>query len=141
MDYAKIVMGTLGHKVFEPLFRPTPVMPSADETPYETGEVFAITRSGADAKAVLTSEGMVVLTGSILRKDIVPSCPDSVKAARENNAENINENNALMKDILFRTPSGAGAFVLGAPANGNIEWKTSDGRTLKDIETAATVEE
>jgi hypothetical protein len=141
VDYAKIVMGTLGHKVFEPLFQPTLPAPPASEAPTKVQEIFVITRNGTNAKAVLTSEGMVVLAGSVLRTDIVPSCPDSVKAARENNAENIDENNALLKDILFRTPSGAGAFVLGAPVNGNVEWKTSDGKTLKCVEAAMTTEE
>lgn len=136
IDYAKIVMGTLGHKVFEPLVEAQiPVLPT-DDMQYEKKQNFFIKRSGANAHARLTIEGIVVLTGSIIRKDIVPSCPDYVKKAREINHEAIDENGALLKDILFKTPSGASAFVLGAPTNGNMEWRTEDGTVLKDVDTA-----
>ncbi len=36
--------------------------------------------------------------------------------------------------ILFNSPSGAAAFVCGSSANGNIEWKTADGITLKELD-------
>ena len=54
---------------------------------------------------------------------------------REDNKYYIDENCVLQKDLLFRTPSGASSFVLGAPTSGNVEWKAEDGRTLKEIET------
>lgn len=59
-----------------------------------------------------------------------------MKKVREVNRENIDENEILLKDILFKTPSGALAFVLGAPTNGNMEWRTDDGKVLKDVDTA-----
>ncbi|MDR1205046.1 MAG: DUF4357 domain-containing protein [Peptococcaceae bacterium] len=34
------------------------------------------------------------------------------------------------------TLTGASAFLLGAPTNGNVEWKTEDGKTLKEIEAS-----
>jgi hypothetical protein len=138
VDYAQIVMGTLGHKVFEPLLQTTPAAPSADGTISETGAVFVINRSGTNAKGMLTSEGFVVLAGSVIRKELVPSASDSIKASRENNKESVDESGTVTKDILFRTPSGASAFVLGAPTNGNVEWKTAEGKTLKDIENEAS---
>lgn len=135
VDYAKIVMGTLGHKVFEPLSQPVHAFSATTSSAEQDSQVFFIKRSGANAQARLTSEGLVVLSGSTIRKDSVPSCPDYVKAAREANKENVDENNVLKKDILFKTPSGASAFVLGASTNGNIEWKTDKGKTLKEIES------
>ena len=98
-------------------------------------QIFYIRRNGADAKCKLTNEGIVVLAGSLIRKDYVPSCPDRVKALREENKENIDANNVLTKDLLFKTPSGASAFVFGASTNGNVELKTEEGKTLKDIES------
>lgn len=140
IDYSKIVMGTLGHKIFEPLLQ-TPLASSPQEhTQAVDAPVFYIKRSGANAKSRLTSEGIVVLAGSVIRKDIVPSCPDYAKAVREDNKDNISENNVLQIDLLFKTPSGASAFVLGAPTNGNIEWKTEDGRVFKDVEASETPE-
>jgi hypothetical protein len=101
--------------------------------------MFFIKRSGADAKSRLTNEGIVVLAGSAIRKELVPSCPDYAKAVREENKDKIDENNVLATDLLFKTPSGASAFVLGAPTNGNVEWKTEDGKTLKEVEASEAV--
>lgn len=46
----------------------------------------------------------------------------------------ISEDFVLLEDILFNTPSGAASFVCGASTNGNVEWKTSDGITLKVLD-------
>ncbi|MFG0297460.1 MAG: DUF4357 domain-containing protein, partial [Maioricimonas sp. JB045] len=43
-------------------------------------------------------------------------------------------------DYLFKTPSGAASVVLGRTANGWIEWKTADGRTLHDVHRAESDE-
>jgi hypothetical protein len=32
-------------------------------------------------------------------------------------------------------PSGASAFVLGAPTNGNVKRNTENGKTLKEVES------
>jgi len=134
IDYAKIVMGTLGHMVFEPLLQsPSTHTPESGATTID-GHIFYITRTNTNAKCRLTSEGIVVLAGSVIRKDLVPSCPDSVKILRKDNKNNIDKDYILLRDILFKTPSGASSFVLGASSNGNIEWKTEDGRMLKDVE-------
>lgn len=136
IDYAKIVMGTLGHQVFEPLLRTAPMATSLGSGGITDAPLFYIKRSSADAKCRLTKEGIVVLAGSKIRKEVVPSCPNYAKAVREDNRENIDGDSVRQKDILFKTPSGASAFVLGAPTNGNAEWKTEDGKTLKDVENS-----
>lgn len=136
IDYAKIVMGALGHKVFEPLSQSVMQASAPGEEVPPSGKIFFIKRNGANAKARQTGEGFVVLAGSVIRKDTVPSCPDHAKSAREENKDYIDENSVLQKDILFRTPSGAADFVLGASTNGNVEWKTEDGKTLKEVESS-----
>jgi hypothetical protein len=140
LDHAKIVMGALGYKVFEPLSHQISVESTTNTLSAIPEQMFMIKRSGVDATARLTSEGFVVLSGSTIRKDTVPSCPDYTKSAREDNKDYINDNSVLQKDILFKTPSGASSFVLGAPTNGNTEWKTEKGITLKDIENSETDE-
>ena len=136
IDYAKIIMGTLGHKVFEPLTdSKTMVAPNSDSAESDN-KIFYIRRSGADAKGKLTSEGFVVLASSKIRADIVPSCPDYVKTERKNNKDNIDENSIIKNEILFKSPSSSAAFVLGASANGNIEWRTDEGKILKDVENS-----
>ncbi|MVB09490.1 hypothetical protein CAFE_01460 [Caprobacter fermentans] len=140
VDYAKIVMGTLGHKVFEPLSQLVVTAPPTGEETPQAGENFFIKRSGADAKARLTNEGLVILAGSVIREELLSSCPDHAKSAREDNRKYIDENGALQKDILFKTPSGASDFVLGASTSGNVEWKTAEGKTLKEFEARETSE-
>jgi hypothetical protein len=137
VDYAEIVMGALGYRVFEPLIKKPSMLISPPAAERDEKPTLYIIRSGANAKSRFTDEGIVVLAGSVIRKDLVPSCPDHVKAMRKDNRDNIDSNNVLLKDLLFRTPSSASAFVLGAPTNGNIEWKTEDGKLLKDLENIA----
>ena len=40
------------------------------------------------------------------------------------------------QDYSFSSPSTAAAVVLGRSANGRIEWKDAQGRTLKEIQAA-----
>jgi hypothetical protein len=137
IEYARIVIGTLGHRVFEPLLWTTTTaatLSSTKNTDLSESPFFLIRRSGANARAKLTTEGIVVLAGSVIRKNVVPSCPAYAKAIREKNRQNMDKNGALLKDILFKTPSGASSFVLGAPTNGNVEWRTAEGKLLKEIE-------
>jgi hypothetical protein len=132
IDYAKIIMGTLGYMLFEPLL-PSPKAPSSAGTEAAPPmNVLFIKSRGANASAQITNEGIVCLSDSSIREELAPSCPDYARSVREANRDSIDENGALQKDILFKTPSGAASFVLGSPANGNIEWKTKDGKTLKD---------
>jgi hypothetical protein len=133
IDNAKIVMGALGHKVFEPLSQPLRPAPAEQPGPAEE-PLFYITRSGADAKCKLTHEGVVLLAGSLLRREVLPSCPAYTQALRAEYAAYVDAHFTLQRDILFKTPSGASAFVLGAPTNGYVEWKTAEGQSLKDIE-------
>lgn len=48
-------------------------------------------------------------------------------------AEEIIKNSVFMQDYEFNALSAASAVILGRTSNGNIDWKTSDGRTLKDL--------
>jgi hypothetical protein len=38
------------------------------------------------------------------------------------------------QDYVFTSPSTAAAVVLGRSANGRIEWKDAQGRTLKELQ-------
>ena len=46
----------------------------------------------------------------------------------------------LTQDYAFNSPSNAASALLGRSANGRIEWKDSNERTLKEIQDA-TIEE
>lgn len=123
IDYVKIVMGTLGHKVFEPFATAT-----TDE------EILYATRNNAKASGKRVSDGFVVFKGSSITEKTTKSCPDHVLRVRNKNADKIIDG-VLTEDILFSSPSGAAAFVCGSSANGNSEWKNDKGMTLKEIES------
>jgi hypothetical protein len=40
-------------------------------------------------------------------------------------------------DYIFSSPSTAAVMVMGHNANGLLEWKNMDGKTLKEFETNA----
>ena len=144
LDDAKIIMGVLGYKIFEPLNR-IPIIElneatQTETTPQTTEIVLYLERnnkkSGKLIKAtcVRTSEGFVVKAGSMFELDeAVSGLWPSVKNARR--IANVNEDGVLQEDVLFKSPSGAAVFVLGKSANGLIEWKLPDGTTLQNLES------
>jgi len=44
------------------------------------------------------------------------------------------------QDYLFTAPSTAAIALLGRVVNGRTEWKTKDGRTLKEVQEAEATE-
>lgn len=133
IDYAKIVMGTLGHKTFEKLVSvPTPA--EEDNLPVSVPSVvFEMKQGKIDAKGQRTSDGFVVLKKSHIRTSVAPSCPKHAKKAREQYTSIIEPNGTLSADILLRSPAEAACFVTGTSINAREAWKTVDGKTLKEI--------
>lgn len=136
IDYAKIIMGTLGHKVFELLVQD--VAAASEKTtvnmPSSPQLTFSYDRKTGTARGRRTSEGFVVLKGSAIARELQQSCPETAKKLREKYATDIDANGILLGDLLFGSPSTAASFVAGSSANGNIMWKTQDGLTLKEVE-------
>lgn len=122
IDYATIVMGTLGHKVFEPLLQNQKSQISVDSIDNDSREFFLeqkLQNSGLTIKASCkrSSEGYIVLKGSMINPKLNDkTCSGVAKRAREN--ANINNENILQGDVLFPSPSAAAMFAIGASANG-----------------------
>lgn len=136
IEYAKILMGVLGHKVFEPLVRSgSDGEGQRDVDAAARTEFFIRHRRGADARAIQTAEGFIVLAGSVLSRDPVPSCPESARRAREQYRAWIDEAMVLRKDVPFKTPSGAASFVLLSSVNGNLAWTTAQGVSFGKLES------
>ncbi|MBP2029017.1 hypothetical protein J2Z35_002855 [Acetoanaerobium pronyense] len=134
IDYAKIVMGTLGHKLFEPL---TEKIDPIDVVPEKESILFFKRKSRKsglliEARCKQTNEGFVVLKGSLIETIDSERIPPGIKEKRKK--ANIDENGILQEDVLFKSPSYAAAFVIGGHVNGLTEWKTKDGLSLKEIE-------
>lgn len=139
VDYAKIVMGTLGHKVFEKFTENVVRNEKTDDSDKDDLLLYLKRKSKKSGQVIKanckqTNEGFVVLKGSHIEIIDSNSIPPGVKDARKK--ANIDDSCVLQEDVLFRSPSYAASFVVGSSANGLVEWKTADGITLKEIETS-----
>jgi hypothetical protein len=147
-DDLRLLTGALGYKVFEPLVPShTSAQPKdggePEPAPLAEGlELPEFRISGprdADARAVVTAEGVVVLEGSLASADEVQSIPEPTKRLRAK----LVQDGALVlegshyrfaRDVLFATPSSAAKVVLGRSANGRTDLIDAKGRTLKSLE-------
>lgn len=136
INYAKIVMGVLGHPVFEPLSAYSkPAATSAGQAATAIIDL-EIKQGEISAFGQRTSEGFVVLKGSKIKINVAPSCPKNAKKQREINAARIDANGILTEDILLISANEAAGFVIGGSINGIKAWKTASGKTLKEIEAS-----
>ena len=127
INYAKVIVGMLGHKLFEPLIS-TKIQVASENIE------FYCTKRSANAVGVRTADGFVVKSGSSITSSLTDKCPEHIKRKRDEYKNKIDQNYKLIEDILFNTPSGAAYFVSGASLNGLIEWKTKEGKNIKDID-------
>ena len=132
IDYAKVVMGTLGHKVFMPVnaisMLPEPENPTAKR-------LFFLKTSKVDASGKRSSDGFIVLKGSHIASTPTKSCPDTVKRLRDRYRGKVDDNLILLEDLSFTSPSAASGFVKYASDNGLTSWLTAEGKTLKALES------
>lgn len=136
IDYAKLVIGTLGHKVFVPLTPQKEQKEEIKETASFDSPLLHLERNIKNvgkvaATGIQTSEGFVVLKGSVIASVDDYTIATSVKEKRKT-APIVDH--ILQEDMLFSSPTYAAMFVIGKSANGLTSWKTEDGRTLKSLE-------
>ena len=133
IDYTKIILGTLGYKIFVPFVESETEIykPGYDIAPEP---ILLLNNKKANARGKRTSDGFVVFKGSQIALSPTPSCPDTIKRLREKHQSKIDKNGILLEDILFSSPSASAGFAMYASANGNILWFTEDGKTLKALE-------
>lgn len=126
IDNVKILINTLGYKILVPTPKAT------DNTVY-----LYCKGSGASAKGFVSVGGFTVLAGSKVSDTIAPSFETrgksyyNLRTALEK--DGIIVDGRFVKDYEFSAPSAASAVVRGHTSNGNVDWKTEDGRKLKDL--------
>ena len=133
IENIKLLVNTLGHKVFEE---------KREIKQKHRQNTFMIKSArGADGLGEPTSDGFVVLKGSKAAGTIVNSMTSSFVKLREK----LIDDNVLVdkgeycefsEDYIFSSPSTAAVMVMGRNANGLTEWKTKDGKTLKEFESS-----
>jgi len=132
IEYIKMLVNTLGHKVFE------------EKREFKTKQkhaTFAIKAArGADGQGEPTSDGFVVFKGSKAASTIVNSMTSNFIKFRQKLIDDDvlidkGEFYEFSDDYIFSSPSTAAVIVMGRNANGLTEWKQKDGKTLKEFET------
>ena len=128
LENIKLLVNTLGHKVFED------IREKISSKPRDL--LFVKAARGCDAIGEQTSEGFLVLKGSKIADSTTPAMADSLRKFRDDLIYNkVVVNDEFVDDFIFSSPSYAAAIVMGRSANGLLEWKTVDGRVLKNLES------
>ncbi len=124
----KLVLSTLGYTFHE--------IASISDKTYEE---YFIKAKGLEAKGIYTAEGMIVLEGSQIAKDEVPSIHEYLRNLRAEKLQDqvvVDRGNyyEVQQKITFSSLSTAAGFVMGRSANGWNEWKNFEGKTIDEIE-------
>jgi len=130
-----LLVNTLGFRIFEELRKTNQTQEEKEKSTFHIEAA-----RGANASGQSTNEGFVVLKDSSIATSTTKSFPQNWLRFREeliNDGIIIKQGDKMIfnKDYLFTSPSAAAAIVMGRSANGLTEWKLSDGRILKAIET------
>ncbi len=127
----KVLLSTLGYPILEAIEQPT-----------TNKDVLYCTRRGASAKGEYINNEFIVFKGSTA-KPLTESLTDNPKKVWIMNfRKRLEESGVLLskgevflfaKDFVFATPSTAATVVIGASANGWVEWKDKNGKTLDEL--------
>lgn len=133
IEYIKMLVNTLGHKVFEE---------KREFRPKQKQELFYIKAArGAEGQGEPTSDGFVVFKNSKAASTIVNSMtPNFISYRQKLIDEGVlvdkGEYLEFSDDYIFSSPSTAAVMVMGRNANGLTEWKNKEGKTLKEFEAS-----
>ena len=128
-DTIKILIGTLGFPIFEN---------RRDKSKIVNKEKYYCKGKAAQAEALITDEGVLVLKGSTANLNETPTAGNWIKGMRKKLIDKgvlVKKSNVweFTKDELFKSPSAAAGTVLARRANGWKEWKDKDGKTLDEL--------
>ena len=134
LDDLLLCLPVVGMGLFE---KPRTAVRSSDE--------LFLRSKGIEATGLDSAEGFIVRAGSTAVIDELPSIHAYMSDLRETLKKNgvlvaAGEVLKLTQDYTFSSPSTAAGVLVGSPANGRVDWKDSNGRTLKEIQEAAAAD-
>lgn len=123
-----LCMPILGHAFFEQASQAKAI-----------SQRYHLSARGVQAEGFESSEGFVVIKGSQIASDDVPSMQAYL---REMRAELVKDglltveggHYMLTQDYTFASPSTAASVMVGRNMNGREAWRTKEGRTLKEVQ-------
>ena len=107
----------------------------------QSGGTLFCRMKGAEGRGHRTPDGFVVLNGStavLVERGSAKNWPSVLALRKQMIADGTLVESGgfyrFTKDVEFSSPSAAAAVIEGGSANGLMEWKTQDGRVLKDLD-------
>ncbi|KRE90955.1 methionine sulfoxide reductase [Frateuria sp. Soil773] len=144
----RLVLGTLGYPILEPLIQPKAVPATgarndATSTP-SSGQELELTFKVHHllAHGMQTDEGFVLKKGSMASKTDSDSANRKIVKMKEQlvadgRLKDRDDHYLLMEDVLMSSSSYAAVLVAGTSRSGPQSWLTPDGRSLKVLEDTA----
>ena len=130
------LLPVLGSDLLIPIAQP--------EAKQQSGGVLFCRMKGAEARGHRTPDGFVVLQGStavLQERKSAKRWPYVIALRKQLIADGtlVQKDGfyRFSKDVAFSSPSAAAAVIEGGSANGLIEWRTKDGRVLKELDEGA----
>ncbi len=135
---SKMILGTLGHKLLEPLTLPMQEEVNKDNETIMRIELY-FNVNNIKAIGQQSDEGFILIENSKISKETTQSIPGKVTQLRNKLIEDgiLKDNGkdyVLTKSTLISSPSYAAALVAGTSRSGPQSWKDKNGKTLKEIE-------
>lgn len=147
-----ILLGVLGHRVLDPVLSEKAIrgdgeLPRTHDSRIDTDPIpiprretqFVLKSGAAEARAVREPDALVVLAESRAAKEVGSSLSLGYRAIRErliSAGALVDGGDCLLfaRNHPFPSPSQAAAILVGYMVNGRHIWKTTDGRSLGEIE-------
>jgi hypothetical protein len=136
LSHIRQLLPVLGSDLLIPIAQPT--------AKQQSGGTLFCRMKGAEGLGHRTPDGFVVLQGStaVLQERQSAQRWPYVIALRKQliaDATLVQQDGfyRFTRDVEFSSPSAAAAVIEGGSANGLIEWRTKDGRVLKDLDEQA----
>lgn len=135
----RIVLGTLGHRVLEPVKVVEPAAASTDKAPKLSQFEFTFSIRGLNARGQQSDDGFVLFKDSDISGKTSKSMPGKTVAIREKwiadgTIVQNGENYRLTKDAILSSSSYAAVLVAGTSRSGPQSWIDEHGRSLKAVE-------
>jgi len=135
----RIVLGTLGHRVLDPVKIVKQQVTDATSKPNLSEFIFRFSIRGLHATGQQTDDGFVLFKGSDVSGKTSKSMPGKTLAIREKwiadgTLQSEGDNYRLTKDSILSSSSYAAVIVAGTSRSGPQSWIDEQGRSLKAVE-------
>ena len=142
----EILLMVLGFDVLRPAGEPVQTVPETNlSKPERIFKYVGISQQTIEARAKESGGEFILLKGSQVNQNEIPSCPRAIRRKRKDALElgdlkKISGDEKLWqttRDLVFGSPSAAAGFVYGGPARGPENWKhEASGKTYAELRAA-----